>query len=78
MTPPHDAVLKAQASKLGWMTATFVPTKKLFVAWDRCSSQGPGHRPWIGVMTSSSVWTSVLARCHANAIGGSVRFFFNE
>ena len=22
MTPPHDAVLKAQASKLGWMTAT--------------------------------------------------------
>ena len=28
MTPPHNAVLKAQASKLGWMTATFVATKK--------------------------------------------------
>ena len=32
MTPPQDAVLKAQASKLEWMTATFVPTKKLSCA----------------------------------------------
>ena len=53
----------------------FVPTKKLSGAWERCSSQGPGHRPWIGVMTSSSVWTSVIARCHTNPIGGSVGFF---
>ena len=27
-------------------------------------------------MTSSSVWTSVVARCHASPSGGSVRFFF--
>ena len=78
MTQPHDAILKAQASKLGWMTAAFVPTKKLSDAWERCSSQGPRQRPWIGVITSSSVWTSVIARCHPNPIGGSVRFFFDE
>ena len=74
MTPPHDAVWKAHASKLEWMTATFVPTKKLFGVWERCWSQGPGHRPWIGVFTSSNVWTSVIARCHANPIG--CRAFF--
>ena len=60
MTPPHDAVLEAHASKLRWMTATFMPTKKLSGAWERCSSQGPSHKSWIGVMTSSSVWTSVI------------------
>ena len=75
MTPPHDAVLRARASKLGWTTATFVPTKKLSGAWERGLSQGLGHRPWIGVMTSSSVWTNVIARCHANPIGGNIRFF---
>ena len=55
MTPPHDAVLGAHASKLGWMTATFVPTKKLSCALERCLSQGPFLRPWIGVVTSSSM-----------------------
>ena len=58
MIPPHDMVLKAQPSNLEWMTASFLPTKKLCGAWDRCSSQGPSHRAWIGVMTSSSVWTN--------------------
>ena len=78
MAPPHDAVLKAQASKLGWMTATFVPTKKLSSAWERCSSHGPGQRPWFGVITSSSMWTSVIAQCHPNYIAGSLRFFFRN
>ena len=41
MAPPHNAVLTAQASKLGWMTATFVPTRKLSGAWERYSSQVP-------------------------------------
>ena len=76
MTPAHDTVSNAQASKLGWMTATFLPTKKLSGAWDRCSSQGPGHRPWLVVMTSSNVRRSVITRCHANPIGGSVRFCY--
>ena len=75
MTAPHNAVLKAQVSKLGWMTATFVPTKKLLGAWERWLSQGPSQRPWLGVITSSSVWTSVIARCHLNRIGGSLLFF---
>ena len=39
MTPPHDAILKAHASKLGWMTPTFVRTKKLSGAWERAWSQ---------------------------------------
>ena len=48
------------------------------VAWERCSSQGPGQRPWLGVITSSNMWTSVIARCHPNHIGGTDRFFFHE
>ena len=75
MTPPNNAVVKARVSKLGSMTATFVRTKKLSSAWERCSSRGPVQRPWLGVISSSSVWTSVIARCHPNHIGGSVRFF---
>ena len=71
MILPHNAVLKAQAFKLGWTTATFVPTKKLSSAWERCSSQGHGQRPWLGVITSNSVWTSVIAQCHPNCIGDS-------
>ena len=78
MTPTHSTILKAQVSKLGWMTTTFVPIKKLCGARERCPSQGPGQRPWLGVTTSSSVWTSVIPRCHQNRIGGSVRFFFYE
>ena len=78
MTPPHDAVLKAHVSELRWLTTTFVPTKKLSRAWERSSSQGPGQRPWLGVITSSSVWTSVIARCRPNPIGGNVHFFFYE
>ena len=40
MTPCRDTVLKAPVSKLGWMTATFVPTKGWFGAWERSLSQG--------------------------------------
>ena len=65
MTPPHDAILKAQVSKLGWM-ATFVPTKRSFGAWERSLSQGLGLRSWVGVPTSSNVWTSVIPPCHQN------------
>ena len=48
MTPPHDAVLKAQVSELGWMTATLVPTKKLSGASERSWSQraGPKALAW--------------------------------
>ena len=61
ITPPHDAVLKAHVSELGWMIAKVVPTKKLFGAWERSSSQELGQRPWPGVTTSSSVWKIVIA-----------------
>ena len=75
MTPPHDAVLKGHISKLGWMVATLVPTKRLIGAWERSLSQGPGQRPWLGVPTSSGVRTSVIPRCHQSPRGGNVRVF---
>ena len=54
MTPCYDAILKAQVSKLGWMTATLVPTKRWFGAQERSLSQGPGQMPWDDVPTSRS------------------------
>ena len=76
--PCHKAVLKAQAPNLGLITATFVLTRRLSGAWERCCSQGLGHRPWLGMMTSNSVWTSVITSCHANPIAGSVHFYFTN
>ena len=78
MAPSQNAVLKARVSILGWMTATFVPTKRSFGAWEGTLSQGPGQRPWVGVPTSSSVWTSVIAPCHQSPIGGIVHFFLTN
>ena len=78
MSPPHNAVLKAHVSKLGWMTATFAPTKRLFGAWERFLRQGSGQRPWLGVPTSSGMCTSVIPRCHQSPIGGDVRFFLKR
>ena len=78
MASPHNAVLKAKVSKLVWVTATFVPTKRLFGARERSLSQGHHQRPWLGVPTSSNVWTSVIPRCHQSPIGGSVHIFSSE
>ena len=75
----HDltlhAVLKAQVNQPRWMTATFVPTKRWFGAWERSLSQGLGQRPWSGVPISSSRWTIVMPPSHQSPIDGSVRFF---
>ena len=74
MIPRRDAVLNAQVYQLGWMTTTFVPIRRWSGAWERSLSQGFDERPWFGVPTSRSGWTSVVPPCHQTPIGGSVCF----
>ena len=45
MTPLLNAILQAQVYLLGWMIATFLPTKWWFGAWERSLSQALGQGP---------------------------------
>ena len=55
MTPPHDAVLKAPASKLGWMTATFCAYQE--VVW--CIGEVLEPRAWSQALD----WCDDLKQC---------------